>query len=365
MVSTILTIIIIIGITSRFYLKFTPMKSFAAFMSAIIGFITALSFYEVLASFLISRGYFAQWVQALVFLLIFFAVTFILENVSDYVVGSNVDFGKPVKITTAIICGLLTSLIISGTVDIAFALAPMGKSAPYSRFGDTINPTNPSSALIPADGFVAGFYNLIANGALGTGNNFDVVHANFLDQIHMNRYAVKEGAAIVAAEDAAYVEKYGVRRKELSTGETRIVIELNIKSGIIKKGGAKDGKNKVSFSMAQTRLICAPAGQSELTGKNIKILYPEKYFRKGQPVKEAFKLSEVIEFDNKSLIKAPGGQVAKIDLAFNVPENLTPKLLQFKANTVIQLPKLVTQEEIDAAAEEAANNPTTEDNPEN
>jgi len=365
MVSTILTIIIIIGITSRFYLKFTPMKSFAAFISAIIGFVVALSFYEVLASFLISSGYIAQWIQAVAFILVFFAVTLILENVSDYVVGSNIDFGKPVKITTAIICGLLSALIMSGAVVIAIGLAPMGKSVPYSRFGDTINASNPSSPLIPGDGFVVGFYNVIANGALGTGNNFDVVHANFLDQLHMNRYAAKDGAAIVAAKDAAYVEKFGVQKRELPTGEIRTVIELNIKSGLIKKGGAKNGDNKLSFSMAQTRLICAPAGQSELTGSNIKILYPEKYFRKGQPIKEAFKLSEVIEFDNKSLIKAPGGQVAKIDLAFNVPENLTPKFLQFKANTVIQLPKLATKEEIDAAAEEAANNPTSEDTTEN
>jgi len=361
MISIVLTIIIIIGVTSRFYLKFTPMKSFAAFMSAVLSFVLALSYYEVLAGFLISRGYIAQWVQSLALLLIFFVGLLILENLSDYVVGSNIDFGKPVKIGVAIVCGIFTGLIISGVVDIAFAIAPMGNSNPYARFKDNINVSNPSSSLIPADSFVAGFYNLISKGALGTGNHFDVVHADYLNQLHLNRFSAKDGAAIVASKDAAYVEKFGVKKMELPGGLERTVIELNVSGKEIKDGGAKDGKNKVSFSLAQARLLCVPAGKPELTGKNIKILYPEKYLIKGRPVKESVKLSEVIDFDRKSL----DGQVARVTLAFNIPENLTPMYLQFKANNVIKLPKLVTQEDIDAAAEEAANNPKPEENKQN
>ena len=47
------------------------------------------------------------------------------------------------------------------------------------------------------------------------------------------------------------------------------ILCLGYKGKMIKDGGAKDGSNKHSFSMAQTRILCAPADQSELTRKNI------------------------------------------------------------------------------------------------
>jgi hypothetical protein len=353
MVSLILTLIIIIGTVAHFYLKFTPMKSFVTFINTTLGFVVAFSYYELLAGLLISKGYISHIAQSLSFLVIFAVVSVMLKVLTDFIVGSNIDFGQATKITTDIIFGVLTGLIISGAVTIALGLAPFRKSVPYARFGDTINAQNPSSAMIPADGFITGFYNIISKSALGTGNRFDVVHAKFLDQIHLNRFAVKDEVSIVAAEKAAFVEKFGVRKKELPGGDVRTVIELSIKNKSIEDGGALDSANKLSFALAQTRLICAPADQLEVSGSNIGVLYPEKYLIKGQPVKNDVQLSEIITFDRKSI----KGKAARIDLAFMVPENLTPKFLQFKSNTLIKLPKLATQEDIDAAAEEAANNP--------
>lgn len=357
MISLIITVIVMIGIVAHFYLRFTPMKSFVALMAAIIGFVTAFSYYEVAANLLISRGYIPQLAQSLCFILIFILTSVIIEVLSGFIVGANIDFGQPVKIVTAIVCGLITAIIVSGAIAIAFALAPLSKSNPYARFDETFKVRKPSKVMIPADDFIAGFYNLIAKGALGSENRFDVLHANFLNQVHLNRYAVKEGAAMVAAKDAAFVERFGVREKELPGGDVRTVIELNIKAKSIKEGGAMDSGNTLSFALAQTRLICGTDGQSELTGGNIEILYPEKYLIKGKPVKKDIQPSEVISFDRDSYITTSKGKAARVDLAFMVPKNLTPMFLEFKANNIISLPKMATQADIDAAAEEEANKP--------
>lgn len=359
MIALILTLIIIIATVAHFYLKFTPMRSLVAFLAVILGFVTAFSFYELLADLLISREYIAQMAQCLSFLVLFFATSAILGLALDFVAGSNIDFGQPIKISCAIGFGLLTGLIISGVIIIVLGLAPFRKSIPYARFGDSINTSDPSPALIPADAFVTGFYNLISKGALGTGNNFGVVHANFLDQIHLNRYAIEDKAVLVVSKDAAFVKKFGVRKKELPGGDVRTVIELYIKGKTIKKGGAVSD-SAIVFSLAQTRLLCVPAGQQKITGKNLKVIYPEKYLIKGQPVKQDVQLSEVLSFSREDFITTSGGQAVRIDLAFVVPENLTPEFLQFKGNNTIKLPKLATQEEIDEAAQEEANKATEE-----
>ncbi|MBW8015183.1 MAG: rhomboid family intramembrane serine protease [Planctomycetes bacterium] len=376
MVSTIYTIIIIIGITSRLYLKYSPMKSFVTLMTAIIGSIVSLSFYELLASFLISSGFLVQWAQTACFIFIFAVIWAISETLVGFVVGANIDFGKPAKIASAIVCGVLSGFIISGNLSIALGLAPLRSSIPYARINETTrlqnyqsvkryenaaSKSNSSSPLIPADGFVVGFYNIIAKGALASGNRFDVVHADFLDQIHLNRYAAKDGVITVAAKDAVSVNKLGVRKRELPGGDIRTVIELTISNKKVKEGGAKNKDNRLSFTLAQVRLLCGPKDQAELTGDNIRVLYPETYLIKGQPVKKDVPLTEVIEFDRK-VIK---DQIAKIDLAFNVPENLTPRLLQFKSNNCIKLPKLATEEDIEKAALEEANKPAPQDTPEN
>jgi len=363
MISTIVTILIIISMTSRFYLKYTPMKSFSTVMAAIIGVITAFSFYEILASLLISRGYLAQWAQAICFFTIFLAVSIILETLMGYIVGENIDFGKPAKISTAIICGIISGIIISGVVDITSGLSPTRRSNPYSRFGDQIDVSQvsrPSKSLIPSDDFVAGLYKMVSKGALSSNKRFDVVHANYVDQLHLNRFAAEDEVAIVSADDAVFVDKYGVRKKEMPGGEIRTVIELHVKTKAIEDGGAMDANKKLSFSLSQIRIVCAPEQESEITGKNIKVLYPEKYFIKGQTVKEDIRLSDIIDFPRDTFVQTAKGKAARLDLSFDVPESLSPKFLQFKANCNVKLPKLVTQEEIDAAELERANNPEPE-----
>jgi hypothetical protein len=360
MVALILTLIIIIATTAHFYLKLKPMQSFGFVISAIIGLTTAFSYYEVAADLLISKGYMPQVAQFLVLLLIFGVVTFALQYLSSFIVGSNIDFGRPATVATAIICGIITSLVISGVVIVAIGLAPLRKSFPYSRFGDTINVTNSSSALIPADSFVVGLYNVISNGALSlsssSSNRFDVVHANYLDQIHLNRYAVTDGASIVAAKEAAFVEKFDVTKLETPDGESYTRIVLSVRGSEIKDGGAKDSNNKVSFTPAQVRVLCVKDGKNEITGDDIKVIYPSALSNMNDEEKEIFQLSNVTVFDRKEFVKTSRGSSGAMPLPFQVPQGYTAKYLQFKANGIFQLPKSLTKEEKEAAEEEQANN---------
>lgn len=355
MIAIIFTIIIVIAVTSRFYLKYGPMKSFATLMVTVFALILSFTFYEPPASFFISKGYIPQWVQGLCFFLIFAVVWGVLENVLDYIVGTNIDFGKPAKVITAVVCGLLSGLLISGSFVIVLGLLPSRSSIPYSRVGDSITSSslaNPSSAMIPADDLTLGLYKIIAQGALGSSSKrFDVVHADYLNQIHLNNYMAKDGVLNVAGKEAVSIDKLGAVKRELSSGESRTVIEVTLKGKSIKNGGARDKNNKLTFTLAQVRLLCGPKGESDLTGKDIKVIFPESYYIEGQPLQKDVKLSDVIGIDNKAM----SNQMAKINMLFDIPEGLTPSILQFKSNNNVKVPKVLTEEEREKAVEEAKN----------
>lgn len=354
MVALIIISLITILLTAQFYLKNSPLTSFVSVIAAIIGFVAAFSYYELLAGLMIGKGYVPDWAHSICFLLLFVIAFAIIRGLSDYIVGSNIDFGPMTKNITAIVCGIFTSLIVSGSLIIALSLAPIGRSMPYSRFGDSINISNASEVKIPADSLVSGLYSWISKGAMGSNEkSFDVYHADFLDQLHLNRFAAKsDKVATVAGNEAVFVDKHGVWIKELPDGQTQTIVELDISSKSIKDGGAMGGENEVSFILSQVRVICSPKNQSDLTGDNIKILYPEMFLFKGQVVEENPPLSHILNFKRDSFITTPRGRVARVDLAFTVPDNMAPRLLQFKSNTIVQLPKVMTEEEIEEAKEQ-------------
>ena len=349
MIALIFSIIIIIGIASQFYLKYAPVKSFTSMMSALLGFIVAFSYYETLAGIFINKGYIPQWAQSIAFMVLFLVTSVALYSLADLIVGSNINFNPLTKTITAVVCGLVTGVFISGAVIIGFTLAPLGRSNPYARFGEPVNLNNPKSAAIPADSIITGLYSLVSKGSLSSKTKFDVVHAEYLDQLHLNRYNAKDpGIATVAGKNAAFVNKYGVTKVDRDDGSELTVVELNIKNNKIEDGGAMDSENNVSMAKCQVRLICSKDASGQLSGDNVEVLYPVDYhLEKNKDKKESSLTTEIVfgseDFENKA---------ATIPLAFEVSGNLTPRLLEFKANVLIELPKAVTEEEKKAALEE-------------
>jgi len=204
MVSVVLTVIIVIGMMGRFYLKFSPLKSFMVLICSIIGVVVAFSYYESLSGLLVSKGILVQSAQAMCFFVLYLITSLGLEYVLDYIVGSKIDFGNPAKISSAVILGALTGVIISGMFVTFLGLLPMRRMIPYSRFGDSIQKIkSPSKTIIPCDDFVAGIYKLVSNG-FSSKNRFDVVHANFLDKIHLNRFMSKEKGVLADGHSGAF-----------------------------------------------------------------------------------------------------------------------------------------------------------------
>jgi len=123
----------------------------------------------------------------------------------------------------------------------------------------------------------------------------------------------------------------------LRTVDDRTVVRLGIKSGDVADGGVSNKSGTVSFTLSQIRLICVKNGQSISSSSDVKVIYPERYLLPRKKVKKDTSLDEIIEIPREMFKK----RIAWIDLAFNVPGSMKPALLEFKQNSVIELPQTV------------------------
>lgn len=340
MIAAIATVIITIFCIAQFYLKNSVLKSFATLISALIALVSAFGFCEVLATTLISRGYGAQWAQGGCFILLF-AITFALTRIlSDFLVGANIDFGIPVKYATAVICGALVGLIISGSLIVALAMTPMGPNVPYARFGETLNISQPKSCILGIDSKVTGLFNWISKGAFSSKNSFALYHPDFLDQLHLSKRKAKDGVITLAATEAIVIEKKAINTIELPGGSVRTNIRIAFKGSSIKDGGARDENNTVKFTLSQLRLVCV-AKSATSADKGIKVIYPEDY----KTTKESWTSDaerKKVDLDKTITIAANDFDKAKklayLDVSFSVPGNMRPELIQFKQSTVAKVP---------------------------
>ena len=91
---------------------------------------------------------------------------------------------------------------------------------------------------------------------------------------------------------------------------------------------------------SQARLICKEKTQALATSGNAKAVYPEGEIIDNRFVKR--NLDEIVSFSRAEFESRGGyGTAAWIDLAFTVPANMTPVLLEFKQNAITKLPKPV------------------------
>jgi hypothetical protein len=344
----IVTIIIIIlvtgGFVSNFYLKCSPLASFVTLMASIFGVLVAFTYYEVLAGFIINKGYVVQWAQGLCFILLYALTTVILRLICDYIVGADIiDFGQPAKVITAIVCGVIVGFISSGMIVTALAMTPPGVMS-YNRFNETVNLRNSKKPFIPVDSIACGLYEWIADGAMASKNKFGLYHSDFLDQIHLNRHKAKDGAIQIAGSEAITIPKNGVIIKPGKDGLEYTIIQTKISGRAIADGGIVLKTGEAAFTPGQLRLICQ---QKRLDGAftgRIMTVYPVKYriAAENKTFEEVSDLGELVTLDRNSFDK----RVARVDLAFEVPSNMTPRYLEFRNNFVIQVPKPLTEEEL-------------------
>jgi hypothetical protein len=343
-------ILIFILCVSHLYLKSSTPRSFAAVIAAVIAVIAALGYYEIASDILISKGYGGQWVQPAIFAIIFFAVLAVTKSLADFLLPRNVEFGQLPARLTAVVCGIIVGLIISGALFITLAMSPLSAKWPYTRFDQgNINPASPNSSLLNSDGIVAALFSWISKGSMSSDKSFAVYHANFIDHLHLNRHKAKEdGVYMITASDSIVLpEKNAVRTFDIDQ-RTFTVVRMGIKGGEIDSGGAMDKDGRISFTPSQVRILCKQKGQAaDMTG-SARPVYPEAQLFENELI--PVRLDETIdvargEFESVSSY----GRVAWIDIAFRVPADMMPVLLEFKQNAVAPLPKpVVGTAEIDS-----------------
>ncbi|RKY11651.1 MAG: hypothetical protein DRP65_03620 [Planctomycetota bacterium] len=333
-------IVITILCMAHLYLKSSTLRSFATVIAAVVGAIAALGYYEIAADILISKARGGQWAQPGIFAAIFIVAFALTRECAYFLLPHDVEFGELSAHITGVVCGVIVGVVISGVLFIALALCPLSDKWPYARFEqDNINIAGPKSSLLDSDGIVAGVFGWISRGSMSSGKSFSVLHADFINQLHLNRHKAREGVYMITAADSIVVPKKGGIRIADIGGRSYTIVRMGIKSGEIDRGGAMDKDGKVSFTLSQIRIVCKKKAQpgDAATGSG------HPFYPKGRIVDNEFKpasLSEIVEVSRGAFEVVSGcGRVAWFDLAFSVPSDMRPILLEFKQNAVVQLPR--------------------------
>lgn len=350
MVSLVM-LVIIAACAALLYVKGTLMQGVTLVFNALIAGFVAFAFYETLGDLLAKyAAAIAGWSQMICFLLLFILVLAILQTVTMQLGKEKMDLGLWPERAGRITCGILLGYLITGYLLVALALAPLPNKYPYARFEErNPNPSDPSKALFSPDGFVSGLFATVSKGSfasLGSPQSFAVLHADYLNQLYLNRHNIGQEVPVKTSSPALSVPSQAGVWEARSTlrdadgqalparpGATLMLVRMPIKKSALKDAG--------KFSFGQIRLICVPkSGTTDPLAGHGEVVYPFGYIGVTGSL-ERKSLNDIITIE--------GGQsedkAINMDLAFYVPSNLTPALIGFKGNNLEKLSKPVSGEE--------------------
>jgi hypothetical protein len=360
--ASLAVVVIILGCAALQYFKGTFVKAFAMIIIAIISSVVAFGFFEVCANLIISRGNdgsmlsLVPWAQTLCFILLFIVTFGVLQTGAVYVMRHEVDFGFLPELIGRIVCGIILGFIISGLLLTALQMGPLPLSYPYERFDPArLDPDDPSGVLLNADGFATGLFGIISNGSLSGKNSFKTIHPNYLDQLFLNRF-LGETSGVSGVYPAIEVQKpcvwpasEAVKKQvdafvsEMRTRGGKVVYEQPGKSvalpistkesynptivrvGIKKRAIHREPNiNGGVFTPSQLRLICTRS-----TGEAVNA-YPIGYLKS----KDEIQISPEIKLTTNDI----QDNARFIDFVFCVPSGYEPTLVQFKLNSIVEIP---------------------------
>ena len=356
MIAELIVIIVILATVGFAYLKGSVVKSSLLFINAIISSTVAFSFFETAGRIIIGYGYGGQWALGSCFVIIFIFVLIILNALTDKLAPTGLYFkestGKIVRSVIAVFAGL----IISGVILITAALLPLGTSWPYERFdpqNKKLRPAEPDKGLIlRADGFTAAFASWFSRGSLCSSKSLAVFHPDFLNEIFLNRIGQDESNLIVAGPEAVNVKAAwepnnttklvsasDIQPLGAMSGTKTVIVRTGLKGGSIKAGGALTEDNKLTFTLAQIRLLCK-ADRSTLTGSS-QVVYPVGFI-KSENIVDRKNLIEEIKLSTTDF----SGGAKWFDFVFQIPTDTVPVLLEFKLNAAAEVGKLASGNKI-------------------
>jgi len=333
---------IMAGCAAFLFLKGTLAQGVAMIFNALIAGFAAFAFFEMVADYLVkySPGV-AVWAPMICFLLLFVLVFAVLQAVAMQISKEKIDFGKLPEQIGRPVAGVILGYVVTGHLLVAVAMAPIPSQYPYPRFdAHNPNPSSPSKALLNPDGFVTALFGTVSTGSLsplGEPKSFAMLHAGFLDQLHLNRLAGKDvslmtetPAIVVPPKNGVWDAPENLRDTEGKAIPSQAGKNLMLIHVEIRKNAMKDASK---FTLAQLRLVCGPrSGSTHPLGAKGQTVYPIGYIGSGGRL-ETKSLAQVITVDPAKV----AGDSLKIDLAFQVPTDMVPVLLEFKRNNVARV----------------------------
>jgi len=351
-----LVLAIIAGCAAFQYLKGTIFKALTAIIIAICASIVAFGYFETLAGFFISKAgkypALIPWVQPLCFTLLFILAFAILQTAAMQLAKKPVDFGDLPEQIGRIVLGILLGFILSGLLLTALAMAPLPYKYPYQRFDPKSSAVQrPNKVALNPDGFTAGWFSIVSSGSLRAirkPRSFAALHPEFLDQLFLNRLGGSSDISLVTAAESIFVptkkdEKgawYAPGTGIKDTQGKPVTAKSNnsiiiVRMGIWRNHVSDAGK----FTPSQLRLICKQKDTQEedLIGKAINV-YPMGYFS----AKNTIQMKKPGKSITVRRTDFTGDQTKKyLDFAFEVPNDHTPILLEFKLNCIVTVPRPV------------------------
>lgn len=348
---SLVMLVILLGCATLLYLKGTLAQGLIMVLNAIVAGFVAMALFESMAGMLIKyASALTAWAQTISFMLLFLLAFAVLQTVVMQVIKQKIDFGLWPERVGRVACGLVLGYVVTGQLLVAGATAPLPNTYPYPRFEErSPNPSQPSKAMLDPDGFVVGLFGVISKGsfsALGQPKSFAMLHADFLDELHLNRLKISKdmplrtrSAALETSRQNGFWEAPNNLRDAEGQpvasrpGENLVLVRVGIKKGALQDAG--------KFSLSQVRLICRPKGADAqpLAGRG-QAVYPVGYIGAGGRL-DLKSLSEEITIQSGNV----PGNVKNIDFAFYVPTHLTPALIGFKSNNLQQISALASDED--------------------
>lgn len=367
--ASLAVVIIILGCAAYQYFKGTFTRAFATIIIAICAGIAAFGFFEVLANVFISRGdagnflSIVPWAQPLCFALLFIIVFGALQTGLIFLTQHQpVDLGFLPERIGRVVCGILLGLLLSGFLFTTLGMAPLPNKYPYQRFDG-----KRKKVLLNADGFAAGLFGIISKGSMSGERSFADIHPDFLDQVHLNRQI--SGTPVATSKTPAISLPKPTEPavwpapESLNEQISKLVSELNRQSKLKDDSTGKSismpgpvsndyqptivrvGINRIalsskpkinggSFVLSQLRLICKRQGYGDepLTGPGINI-YPIGHLKAADQIQ----VSTEINIDSKDYFKGDAKE-QWIDFVFCIPRDYVPMLLEFKQNSIVEIP---------------------------
>lgn len=362
--ASLTVVIIILGCAAYQYFKGTFVRAFATIIIAVCASVAAFGFFEVLANVFISKGdnssviSLVPWAQTLCFALLFIIVFGALQTGMMLLTRQPVDLGFLPERIGRVVCGIFLGLILAGLLLTALEMAPLPIMYPYQRFDGKRH----KKVLLNADGFATGLFSIISRGSFSGKRSFSTIHPGYLDQLYLNRL-ISGTSILTSSTPAISVPEPAVwpAPESLSEQVSQLVSDLNLrgklkdeltgksismpgtvssdyKTTIVRVGIESSSLrtnakvNGGEFILPQLRIICKRKENSEdLTGTGINI-YPIGHLKAANQIQVSTEMKiGSSDFERNAREKY-------IDFVFCVPRDFVPVLVEFKQNSIVEIP---------------------------